>query len=91
MKEHTNFLRIRSTIQRIVEGTIRKEINKALRQTHFSCNERRCRYSALRYHGSMTAFECTLKKVCVGVDNNGHWCDMFEEGMPEWSRLKDKE
>lgn len=72
--------------ENIVE-IIREELGNILQDTRFSCVERRCRHNKLHHHHNV-AFECRLDKVIVGVDNKGHWCDMFEEGVPDWSRLK---
>ena len=70
-----------------IERAIKGKVEEILKATRFSCVDRSCMNSGLHLQHNPT-FECRLKNVVVGVDNSGHWCDMYEKGIPEWSRLK---
>jgi uncharacterized protein YprB with RNaseH-like and TPR domain len=71
--------RLEAQIKKSVERTVREEINNALRQTHFLCNDQTCIFNGKHFNDP---FKCQLKKVLVGFEiKNGHWCGMYEKRM----------
>jgi hypothetical protein len=67
----------------------KNEIAVVFKEGAFNCTDRTCYNNGL--HLNNPSFECTLKKVVFGKAADGHWCKMYKNGIPEWSRLQKKE